>query len=508
MDSANPLTLILAVLPKLPVVLKTVVGHSLRLSENSSKWDLRTELIIRVIRAYLDSSNKPRKMSDTQAASLKDPGVKGHKWISRYTIPKPTENDIRQRLFQAIEDLKNGGEVYQKPDLLPVEVEWTGYRQDAKYKDPEPKISEIEKYKNLMKEVTSDVVILYLHGGAYYLMDPVTHRGFVAKLCHLTGGRAMSVRYRLAPQNPFPAALLDAFLSYLSLLYPPEGAPHEAIPASNIVISGDSAGGNLSLVLLQLLLELHRSAGENTIPQVMFNGKMVDVPLPAGVALNSPWCDMTSCLDSIKRNAKYDYLPNAWNRERIPECPIWPPDPPRLHIYADDSVLLHPLCSPLAAKDWSKAPPMFFVCGEELLSDEGSSLACKIARQEVPVVWEQYEAMPHCFGLIFANTPVGDLCFDGWAAFCEDAVAGKVKTNGQFFTARRLNRKDADVTKLMDELNLDEEKIAERMKASVEKATREFREQEERRLKQREEKQLKSKKNRSFGAFSFRKKKD
>jgi acetyl esterase/lipase len=483
MDDANSFTLLLAALPKLPVVLWSLASHTLNLSENSFKWDLRTEVIVRVIRAYLDSSNKPRKLSDSQASSVKDPGVTGHKWISRYTIPKPKEDDIRQILFTAIEDLKEGEEAYTKPDLLPTEVEWTGYRQDVKDNEPEPDMPDVEKYKNLMKEVTSDVVILYLHGGAYYLLDPASHRGYVTKLCHLTGGRAMSVRYRLAPQNPFPSALLDAFLSYLTLLYPPEGAPHEPIPASNIVISGDSAGGNLSLVLLQLILQLHRSAGENAIPKLMFNGKFVDVPIPAGVALNSPWCDMTSCLDSIQRNAKYDYLPNVWNRARILDCPIWPTDPPRVQIYAEGSALMHPLCSPLAAKDWSKAPPMFFVCGEELLSDEGASVACKMARQGVSVVWEQYEAMPHCFGLIFESTPVGAMCFDAWANFCEDAVAGKVESKGRFVTARRLDRMEVDVSKLMDELNLDEDKIAKRMKASQEKAITEFNEYEEKRNK-------------------------
>src|ERR1700755_1854863 len=121
MNSANSFTLFLAALPKLPLILWTVAGHALNLSRNSFKWDLRTELIVRVIRAYLDPSNKPRKLSDSQTASLKDPGVTGHKWISRYTIPKPKEDDIRQLLLTAIEDLKEGGEVYIEPELLSVE---------------------------------------------------------------------------------------------------------------------------------------------------------------------------------------------------------------------------------------------------------------------------------------------------------------------------------------------------------------------------------------------------
>jgi acetyl esterase/lipase len=487
MDPSNPSAMLMSALPKLPLVLKIIAAHTLNLSENAGKWDLRTELTVRVIRSFVDASNKPRKMSEAQAATLKDSGVTGKKWISKYTIPKPSEDDVRQALFTVINDMKEGGEIYTEPELRAVEVEWTGYRVDATDNEPEPDIGEEEKYKNLMSEVKSDVTILYFHGGAYYLMDPATHRGSVTKLCQLTGGRAMSVRYRLAPQNPFPAALLDAFVSYLALLYPPEGAPYEPVPASHVVISGDSAGGNLSVVLLQLLLQLHRSAGPGKTPEVMFNGRSVVVPLPAGVALNSPWCDMTSCLDSIQRNAKYDYLPNKWDGGRIPDCPIWPADPPRADIYADGSMLRHPLCSPLAAKDWAASPPVMFMVGEELLSDEGAALACKMVRQGVKVVWEQYEAMPHCFGMIFSDMPNGEMCFDAWAAFLEDAVKGTVETKGRWVTARKLERCEVNVTKLMDELNITDEDIPTKMKANQEKAIKRFQELEEKRKTERGE---------------------
>ena len=47
------------------------------------------------------------------------------------------------------------------------------------------------------------------------------------------------MRYRLAPQHPFPSALLDALVSYFTLLYPPPGSIHEAVPASDIVFGGD-----------------------------------------------------------------------------------------------------------------------------------------------------------------------------------------------------------------------------------------------------------------------------
>src|ERR1700753_2000323 len=71
-----------------------------------------------------------------------------------------------------------------------------------------------------------------------------------------------------------------------------------------------------------------------------------------------------------------------------------PAKPPRVDIYAEGNALCHPLISPLAANDWKGAPPVYFACGEELLADEARAVACRMARQKVFVVWEQYESMP------------------------------------------------------------------------------------------------------------------
>jgi len=107
----------------------------------------------------------------------------------------------------------------------------------------------------------------------------------------------------------------------------------------------------------------------------------VPAPLPGGLALLSPWCDITGSSDSITRNAEYDYLCNQWLPERIPDCHLWPTDPPRADVYAPDCALSHPLVSPLAARDWTGAPPVRFMVGQELLSDESAAIANMMARQ-------------------------------------------------------------------------------------------------------------------------------
>lgn len=125
------------------------------------------------------------------------------------------------------------------PPFAHVEAEWTGYRAAASKREPLPNISEVAKYNEMVKECQEPTTVLYLHGGAYYLCDPATHRRPVRKLAQLTKGRCYSVRYRLAPQNPFPSALLDALVSYFTLLYPPPDAFHEAVKPEHIVFAGD-----------------------------------------------------------------------------------------------------------------------------------------------------------------------------------------------------------------------------------------------------------------------------
>jgi acetyl esterase/lipase len=401
--------------------------------------------------------------------SLRDPGVKGRIWVSRFTTPKPEEDDIRQALFEAIEACKEQGDIpkgYKEPELVPVEAEWTGYRAGATKQSVELRIGEELKYKELMREVMAPTTILYFHGGAYYLMDPASHRPTTKKLAKLTKGRCFSVRYRLAPQHPFPAALLDALVSYFSLLYPLPGTFHEPVQPEHIVFSGDSAGGNLSLVLLQTILILRR---QNR--RIHWNGLEREVPLPAGVAVCSPWLDITHSSPSCDSNSKYDYLPaSAVNPEGMeyPACSIWPTSPPRKHLYADDGLLCHSLVSPLIAKSWVGSPPLYIETGEELLTDEDKHVAMKAASQGVPVVYEQYETMPHCFAMVVADLPASRKFFESWSNFITQAVEnpGEIKTKGTIIAPKTLNERGVEVGSLS---GFTDEEVLNRMKERAEK---------------------------------------
>lgn len=377
-------------------------------------------------------------------------------WISKVTFPAPEADGALRALTSAVDALKADDETYIIPPVLDVEAEWTGHRSRVTSKAPRPELSEQEHYDQLMSEVTSNVTIMYLHGGAMYLLDPASHRIPCARLAKRTGGRCLNVRYRLAPKNAFPAALLDTLIAYLSLLAPPPGSFHEPVPAKHVVFSGDSAGGNLSMCLLQLILQLHRFSPSGQTPKVRFHGKDVEVPLPAGVALNSGWLDLTRCLPSVYNNSEFDYLPKPpdSNTAHFPKDEIWPTDPPRGDLYCNTSMLCHPLVSPLAAKDWRGACPIYLVYGQECLTDEGRIVARHLVQQGVPVRYEEFEAMPHCFAMIFQHLEGSKKCYASWTQFITDVVEGRtIQTRGVLVAAKTNEEKEVDVGELLGELD-------------------------------------------------------
>ena len=467
MDISSPAAIARLIVPRLPLMLKIAIWHSLRIPQTSKKWDLKTELIVKTLRSVLDSPN-PSPISKQQRNSLHDPGIKGKMWISKAAFPAPEQDDVLKVLNQAVEDLKEPTEIYT-PTLThqaAVEAEWTGFRPNVDKHRPRPDLSERQHYSKLMSEVKSDVTLLYFHGGALFLMDPCSHRSATSHLAHLTNGRVLSVRYRLAPQNPFPAALLDALIVYLSLLYPPSAESfHDPVPASHIVLAGDSAGGNLCLSLVQLLLQINRSATQS----VRFHNHTIalPLPLPAGCSTTAPWLDITRSMPSITTNAGYDYLPPPLTREQtssFPPCEAWPANPPRGDLYTDTSMLAHPLVSPLRAKDWTGSCPLWFSYGEEMLADEVQVVASKAAKQGVTVISEQWEAMPHCFALIMQGNPMSKRALQDWAAFCVDAVKGeRLETKGLWFEAITGKEIKIDVKSLCQ---ISDEEVRDRMEAA------------------------------------------
>ena len=186
---------------------------------------------------------------------------------------------------------------------------------------------------------------------------------------------------------------------------------------------------------------------------VRYNGKDVAVPLPGGATASSGWFDITRSMPSVAHNAKYDYLPPANHDDAASKYPvdeIWPTKPPRGDLFADLSMISHPLCSPLAAKSWEGAPPLWVMTGEECLTDEDAVIAVMAASQGVTVHWEQYEAMPHVFQMMLPHLATSRRCYQSWGDFCRLAVEGRPTTTGTWIAINPSKDRQVDVNKVTD----------------------------------------------------------
>ncbi|QDQ97250.1 alpha/beta hydrolase [Tomitella fengzijianii] len=97
--------------------------------------------------------------------------------------------------------------------------------------------------------------VLYLHGGGFVTGSPRTHRPLTARLARDTGAEVYSLDYRLAPENPYPAAVDDAEAAFTDL------ARRHGDHAASIAVAGDSAGGGIAAALTRRLLDHgHRPA--------------------------------------------------------------------------------------------------------------------------------------------------------------------------------------------------------------------------------------------------------
>lgn len=136
------------------------------------------------------------------------------------------------------------------------------------------------------------------------MLSAQSHRSLISRIARETGARVFAINYRLAPENPFPAAIHDAFAAWLYLTEPDHPAispnPRHLFRPENITVMGDSAGGGLSAALMLYLKDFLR--GEDGAPRF---------GLPGAAVLLSPWVDLTCTQPSWTTNAHVDYLPTG-----------------------------------------------------------------------------------------------------------------------------------------------------------------------------------------------------
>jgi acetyl esterase/lipase len=369
----------------------------------------------RVRAAYLKTVHSA-SFSDLQGPSLRDDPVKGQIWVSKFTTPKPTQDTSRELLLSLIDQLNERNVPYDRPDSASLKFEWLGYRHDAKKDTPEPaSLSESEKFQKLNAETKGPLTILYVYGGTFVLNTPSCYRRTTSFLAKETGAKVLMVHQRLAPQNPFPAALLDVFQAYLTLLAPPPNSPHAAASPGSVVLAGDSSGACLAFGMLQILLRLRRNGRS-----ILFHGHTVEPVVPAGIAVVSPIADLAASLPSFVSNAKTDIFQQPHETlpyllPGYPTCQLWPTRPPRANHYCEPGMLAHPLASPAGSDDWTGCCPIWMALGQEQSIDATLLIAQVAHSQGVSVTLQEYEGMPHTFFFTFRDAPQTKMVFAEWA---------------------------------------------------------------------------------------------
>jgi len=231
-----------------------------------------------------------------------------------------------------------------------------------------------------------DRVLLYLHGGGYVIGSCNTHRALAAHIAMESYADLLLPEYRLAPEHPFPAALIDAVTAYRWLLeqgYPPE----------QIVLAGDSAGGGLAIAALLELREL-------------------GLPLPAAVVCISPLTDAAGRGESMTTNLHRDpWLTPESNRFLLTH-------------YLDGQSPRHPLISPIHAKLDGLPPLLIQVGSDEILLSDSLRLADVARASGVEVTLRIWPQMWHVFHLMTPALPEAEEAIHEIGVFVQHRTAG------------------------------------------------------------------------------------
>ena len=229
-----------------------------------------------------------------------------------------------------------------------------------------------------MPGASAERTILYLHGGAYVVGTAAAYLGFASALSEAADARVLLVDYRLAPENPHPAAVDDAVTAYRWLT--------TSNPAGRTVVAGESSGGGLTVALLTAL----RDAGDE---------------LPAASVSISPWVDMTLSGDSLDGRAHLDPFTSKAGLEMNAGAYLQGQDPTT------------PSASPLFA-DLTGLPPTLILVGtNDALLDDSTRLSDHARNDGVTVTLTVVDDMYHMWSIMFTFLPEAQQALQEIGAF-------------------------------------------------------------------------------------------
>jgi phenylacetate-CoA ligase len=217
-----------------------------------------------------------------------------------------------------------------------------------------------------LSDVESNEALLWFHGGGYVIGSLNTVRPLASRIAHATGVSVFTLDYRLAPENPFPAAVEDAVRAYRALL--DEFAPGQ------LAIGGDSAGGGLAVALMLALREQ-------------------GLPLPAAGVCLSPWVDLTMTANSYESSDAVDPQAARWQLAEMADAYLAGAEP------------TSPLASPIY-EDLHGLPPLLIHAGRaEKLLDDSLALSHAAEAAGVAVTLDCWDRMPHVWHAFAPKLP-------------------------------------------------------------------------------------------------------
>lgn len=264
--------------------------------------------------------------------------------------------------------------------------------------------------------VVTGRVILQLHGGGYIGPMKNIYRRFAVRYSKISfGSDVLTIDYRVAPENPYPAALEDAVFAYKWLIHEKGYAPEK------VVVAGDSAGGGLSLVL-GLYLKDHQ------------------LPMPCGFITMSPWTDLTNSGESYVTNYETDPLfGNSTDNMLYNSSYIGANDPK------------DPYISPLFG-EYKEFPPVLMQVGSlEVLLSDTLAVAKKLKAANVKRRLSVYQGMFHVFQMGLDLIPESREAWEEVEEFLRIVYNISIKPEGKL--VRRVKntpeKKVRDMTRLL-----------------------------------------------------------
>lgn len=212
-------------------------------------------------------------------------------------------------------------------------------------------------------------VILYLHGGGFVVGSSMAYRDFTWRLSEAACAKVLIIDYRLAPEHTYPAALEDALTAYHWLL-------SQGYSSRQIIIAGDSAGGNLTLATAITLKEQ-------------------GVDMPCALVCISPWNDLSVLGKSVRLHAQQDPMIPAHRLIAIGKNYVGNQDPK------------NPKISPVYA-DYTDLPPLSVHVGStEVLYDDSMRIVEKARAAGILVSFKVWNGLPHAFPIFARVLPEG-----------------------------------------------------------------------------------------------------